>query len=112
MLILAWDQPLIALGAGSYVSEAVELAGARNIFDDIASPSAQVPLEAVVDRAPRAILAMSSSGEALSRRPEWRTVPAVQAGRVFQLDESSYNHPGPRMPAAIRTLRARLAGIP
>ena len=50
VLILAWDQPLIALGAGSYVSEAVELAGARNIFDDIASPSAQVTLEAVVDR--------------------------------------------------------------
>ncbi|MEZ0335798.1 MAG: ABC transporter substrate-binding protein [Gemmatimonadales bacterium] len=112
VLILAWDQPLIVLGAGSYVSEAVELAGARNVFDDVASPSAQVTLESVVDREPRAILAMSASGETLSRRPEWRTVSAAREGRILRLDESAYNHPGPRMPAAIHELRARLAAIP
>ncbi|MBA3260086.1 MAG: ABC transporter substrate-binding protein, partial [Gemmatimonadales bacterium] len=50
VLILAWDQPPIALGAGSFVSEAVELAGARNIFADVSSAAAPVTLEAVVDR--------------------------------------------------------------
>jgi ABC-type Fe3+-hydroxamate transport system substrate-binding protein len=111
VVIVAWDQPLIVLGAGSYVSEAVELAGARNIFRDIPSPSAQVTLEAIVDRAPRAVLAMSASGAALGR-PEWRAVAAVREGRVLRLEESAYNHPGPRMPAAIHALRARLARIP
>jgi iron complex transport system substrate-binding protein len=102
VVIVAWTQPLIVLGAGSYVSEAVELAGARNIFDDISMPSAQVTLEAVVDRAPRAVIAMDASGVS-SLRPEWP---------VIRLQESAYNHPGPRMPAAIHALRARLAAIP
>jgi iron complex transport system substrate-binding protein len=101
VVIVAWTQPLIVLGAGSYVSEAVELAGARNIFDDISAPSAQVNLEAVVDRAPRAVIAMDASGVS-SLRPEWP---------VIRLQESAYNHPGPRMPAAIHALRARLAAI-
>jgi len=101
VVIVAWTQPLIVLGAGSYVSEAVELAGARNIFDDISAPSAQVTLEAVVDRAPRAVIAMDASGVS-SLRPEWP---------VIRLQESAYNHPGPRMPAAIHALRARLAAI-
>jgi ABC-type Fe3+-hydroxamate transport system substrate-binding protein len=83
------------------VSEAVELAGARNIFDDISAPSAQVTLEAVVDRAPRAVIAMDASGVS-SLRPEWP---------MIRLQESAYNHPGPRMPAAIHALRARLAAI-
>jgi iron complex transport system substrate-binding protein len=101
VVIVAWTQPLIVLGAGSYVSEAVELAGARNIFDDVSMASAQVTLEAVVDRAPRAVIAMDASGVS-SLRPEWP---------VIRLQESAYNHPGPRMPAAIHALRARLAAI-
>jgi iron complex transport system substrate-binding protein len=112
VLILAWEQPLIALGAGSFVSEAVELAGARNIFADVPAPSAPVTLEAVVDRRPRVILMMAASGETIARRPEWRTVAAVREGRLIRLDQSAYNHPGPRMPAAIRALRRRLAGTP
>jgi ABC-type Fe3+-hydroxamate transport system substrate-binding protein len=111
VVIVAWDQPLIVLGAGSYVSQAVELAGARNVFGDIPSPSAQVTLEAVVDRAPRAIIAMSASGAAFSR-PEWRALSAAREQHVVRLEESAYNHPGPRMPAAIHALRARLAEIP
>ncbi len=111
VLLLAWEQPLIILGAGSFVSEAVELAGARNVFADIAAPSAPVTLEAVADRRPRAILTLGGSGETVSHRPEWRTLAAVREDRLIRLDHSAYNHPGPRMPAAIRALRARLAAV-
>ncbi len=112
VLILAWEQPLIALGAGSFVSEAAELAGARNIFADVSAAAAPVALEAVVNRNPRAVLTMGASGEAITHRPEWRAVATVRQGRVFRLDQSAYNHAGPRMPAAIRALRRRLAAIP
>ena len=111
VLVLAWDQPLVVLGTGSFVSEAIELAGARNVFADIAAPSAPVALESVVRRQPGAIVTMAASGETIARRPEWRSVAAVRAGRIFRLEESVYNHPGPRMPAAIRALRERLTAV-
>jgi hypothetical protein len=42
VLILAWDQPPIAIGAGSFLSELVERAGGRNLFADLPSASAPV----------------------------------------------------------------------
>jgi iron complex transport system substrate-binding protein len=110
-LLLAWDQPVIALGAGSFVSELVELAGGRNVFADIAAPSAPVSLEAIAERAPSVVLLVGSEIPGLEHRPEWRTLPAVRAGRLLRLSESSSNRPSPRAPAAVRALRARLAAL-
>jgi len=110
-LLLAWDQPVIALGAGSFVSELVELAGGRNVFGDIPAPSAPVSLEAVAARSPDVVLLVGSEIPGLERRPEWRALPAVRAGRLLRLTESSSNRPSPRAPAAIRALRARLAAL-
>jgi iron complex transport system substrate-binding protein len=110
-LLLAWDQPVIALGAGSFVSELLELAGGRNIFADIAVPSAPVSLEAIADRDPAALLLVGSEMPSLERRAEWRALPAVRAGRVIRLTESASNRPSPRAPQAISALRARLAAL-
>jgi iron complex transport system substrate-binding protein len=110
-LLLAWDQPVIALGAGSFVSELVELAGGRNVFADISAPAAPVSLEAIAERAPAVVLLVGSEIPGLERRPEWRILPAVRAGRLLRLTESSSNRPSPRAPAAARALRARLAAL-
>ena len=110
-LLLAWDQPVIVLGAGSFVSELVELAGGRNVFADVPAPSAPVSLEAIAERAPAVVLLVGSEIPGLERRPEWRVLPAVRAGRLLRLTESSSNRPSPRAPAAARALRARLAAL-
>jgi len=110
-LLLAWDQPVIALGAGSFVSELVELAGGRNVFADVPAPSAPVSLEAIAERAPAVVLLVGSEIPGLEHRPEWRVLPAVRAGRLLRLTESSSNRPSPRAPEAIRALRARLAAL-
>jgi iron complex transport system substrate-binding protein len=110
-LLLAWDQPVIALGAGSFVSELLELAGGRNVFADVPAPSAPVSLEAIAERAPAVVLLVGSEIPGLERRPEWRALPAVRAGRLLRLTESSSNRPSPRAPAAARALRARLAAL-
>ena len=110
-LLLAWDQPVIALGAGSFVSELVDLAGGRNVFADIPLPSAPVSLEAIAERAPAVVLLVGSEIPGLERRPEWRVLPAVRAGRLLRLTESSANRPSPRAPAAVRALRVRLAAL-
>lgn len=110
-LLLAWDQPVIALGAGSFVSELLELAGGRNVFADVPLSSAPVSLEAIAEREPAVVLLVGSEIPGLERRPEWRALPAVRAGRLLRLTESSSNRPSPRAPAAIRALRARLAAL-
>jgi len=110
-LLLAWDQPIIVLGAGSFASELLELAGGRNVFADVSAPSAPVSLEAIAERRPEVVLLAGSEMPELERRPEWRTLPAVRAGRLLRLTESSSNRPSPRAPAAVRDLRARLAAL-
>jgi iron complex transport system substrate-binding protein len=111
VLLLAWDQPVIALGAGSYASELVELAGGRNVFADVAAPSVPVTLEAIAAREPAVVILAGSEMPGLERRPEWRTIRAVREGRVVRLTESSSNRPSPRAPQAVRSLRARLASL-
>jgi ABC-type Fe3+-hydroxamate transport system substrate-binding protein len=56
IFILAWDQPPLTLGSGSFLSEIVERAGARNLFGDLPSSSAAISIEAVVARDPDFVL--------------------------------------------------------
>jgi iron complex transport system substrate-binding protein len=112
VLILAWDQPIIALGAGSFLSELVELAGGRNVFADIKAPSAPVTLEAIAARGPQAVMTVGATSPGFAARPEWHAVPAVRNRRLIFLTESAFNRPSPRAPEAIGLLRARLAATP
>lgn len=111
-LILAWDQPPIVIGAGSFQSELVELAGLANAFGDIAAPSSQVTLETIVARDPDVVI---HSGErptpAWARRPEWRAVPAVRAGRFLRFDGTAFQHPSFRSLEAARALAARARSL-
>ena len=108
VVLLAWDQPLIVLGAGSFVSELLQLAGARNIFEDLPLASAPVSLESVVARSPLAIVTVGAMTAGFASRPEWQAVRAVRRHRLLTLTESAFNRPSPRAPAAIAVLRHRL----
>lgn len=108
VLIVAWDQPPMAIGAGSFLSEMVDRAGGRNIFDDLEAPSAQISIEAAVARDPDVLLVSSDGPPALASRPEWRTVPAVRESRFVRVTSSAFSRPSPRAPAAIAELAQRL----
>ncbi|MEO8199686.1 MAG: helical backbone metal receptor [Gemmatimonadota bacterium] len=112
ILIVAWDQPPMVIGAGSFLSELVERAGALNVFRDIAAPSAQISLEAVVGRNPDALLVSSDGPPALASRPEWRVIPAVRQQHFIHVQSSAFNRPSPRAPEAIRELAAKFRSLP
>ena len=112
ILIVAWDQPPMAIGRGSFLSELVERAGGRNLFDDLKTPSAQISIEAVVDRNPDALLVSSDGPPALASRPEWQVVPAVRENRFIHVTSSAFSRPSPRAPEAIAELRQKLKGLP
>ncbi len=111
VLLLAWDQPPIVLGRGSFLSELLEAAGARNAFADIEGPSATVNIEAIVARDPDLVLATSEGPPAVQDRGEWQVIPAIREGRFLRVTGSEFSYPSPRAPEAIRQLRDRLAAV-
>jgi iron complex transport system substrate-binding protein len=109
VFILAWDQPLTTIGAGSFLSEVVERAGGRNVFAELASSAAPVSLEAVTARDPSLVLVPSAEVRDTTIRPEWNVVRAFRERRVLYVTGSEYLRPTPRAPEAVRALGARLA---
>jgi len=107
---IVWDNPAIVIGAGSYLDRLAALAGARNVFHDVGSPSAQVSIETIAARDPDflAVLSDSAGPPAYASRPEWRVVRAVRERRFLFLPGQLFGRPGPRAAEAIRELRQRL----
>ena len=114
LLLLAWEQPPIAIGAGSFLSELVARAGAKNLFADLPQASAPVSLESIASRNPDFVLLIGDGIPAYASRPEWQSVTAVRARRFVRVPSGLFDRPGPRSPAALRALRASLvaAGAP
>jgi ABC-type Fe3+-hydroxamate transport system substrate-binding protein len=108
VFILAWDRPPMTLGRGSFLSEILERAGARNLFDDLATSSAPISIEAVASRNPDFVLVTGSGEPTIAGRVEWRVVPAVRDRRFLRIDGSEFNRPSPRIGDAVRRLAAEL----
>jgi ABC-type Fe3+-hydroxamate transport system substrate-binding protein len=111
LAFVVWDNPPIIIGHGSYLDQLAAQAGARNVFSDVAAPSAQVSLETIVARDPQwiAVLSDSAAPPGFAKRREWRAVRAVRDGHFLLLPGSSFGRPGPRSGEAIQQLRALLA---
>ena len=109
VLLLVWEQPPMTIGRGSFLNELVERAGGANLFGDIAASAGPVSIEAVAARDPDFIFTTTDGPSSFARRPEWQVVRAVRQHRFLRVTGSEFNRPGPRSPAAIRELAARLA---
>jgi ABC-type Fe3+-hydroxamate transport system substrate-binding protein len=110
VLILAWDQPPMTIGQGSFLHEVVELAGGRNLFGELTTPDAPVSLEAIAARGPDLILTTAES-PGFARRPEWQVIPAVRERRFLRVSGSEYSRPSPRAPDAIQRLSHALDSL-
>jgi ABC-type Fe3+-hydroxamate transport system substrate-binding protein len=101
-----WESPLYTIGRNSYMSELVDVAGARNIFADLDAVSPQVTREEIVKRNPDFILTGPENASRLRASPAWQAVPAVRAGRILIVDTTLVGRPGVRLGEAARHLRA------
>lgn len=110
--VVAWDNPPIVIGAGSFLTELIELAGGRNVFDDLAQPSAQTGIEAIAARDPDVLLILGEGVPAFARRPEWQNVGAVRRRSFVAVRGSEFERPTFRSFEAVRTLRAALSRGP
>lgn len=112
--IVVWDNPPIVIGGGSFLDELGRLAGARNVFHDLPQASATVSLESIAARNPDLIAVVDDSSASntpsFARRPEWRAVPAVRAGRIIHLPGTLFGRPSPRAAEAVAAYQRLLGG--
>ena len=103
----AWERPLIAIGGGSFLSQLVDIAGARNIYADVREPSTIVTIEDVIRRDPDLVLVSPSAAPALRSSDRWQAVRAVRDGHVLAYDTLLVGRPSVTLGAAAVSL-ARL----
>jgi iron complex transport system substrate-binding protein len=72
-----WDNPLLTIGRGGYMSELTAIAGATNIFADLPAASPQVTMEEIVRRNPDVIIAGPVNAERIRARPFPQSAPDV-----------------------------------
>lgn len=97
VLVPIWYDPIITVGKHAFISEILEAAGARSVTDDLIPDWPQISLEAVIARAPEALLLIRGgkvSIETLQQRPGWSSLPAIQKGKVYYVD-SGIQEPSP-----------------
>ncbi len=102
-----WGDPPITVGADSFLDTLISVAGGRNVFGDLRSPSPQVSLEAIARRQPEVVLWSGPGVGSLPpprERPGWSAVDAVRIGSVRTVDVELLHRLGPRVPEAAAAL--------
>lgn len=118
VLYLIGVDPAMAAGPGSFVHEAIGIAGGRNVFEDAAARWPLVSMEEIVRRDPDAVVLATTPDSAaaaalrmrLQREPGWRDLRAVRTGRVHYADPAFFNRPAPTVSDAARILAVMLHG--
>jgi iron complex transport system substrate-binding protein len=102
---IEWIEPLMA--AGNWTPELIEMAGGINLFGEAGRHSPWMTWEQLAG-AEADVIVIAPCGFDLERteremywltgRPDWKSLRAVQSGRVYLADGNQYfNRPGPRV---------------
>ena len=93
-----WNQPLYTVGGGQIISDALNVCGARNVFDDLKLPAPQVSIESVLQRDPELILVGDQA-----QREAWKAWP-IMAPRVRLVPDKGLERPSGQMLEAVARL--------
>ena len=104
VFIPTWDRPLIAIGGGSFLSQLLDIAGGRNIYEDIATPSAVVTIEDVAKRNPEYVMTSPAAAPNIGTDPKWRALSAVRQQHVLVYDTLLVGRPSVTLGAAARSI--------
>jgi iron complex transport system substrate-binding protein len=113
VLFVVWTQPLISVGKGTFIADALRHAGAVSIVDS-AQDWPQVNLEEVARLQPEFLVFADSHSQAapqeletLATLPAWRILDAVSKRR-YAVTSDAVNRPAPRIISAIEELARQL----
>ncbi|MGL4982911.1 MAG: cobalamin-binding protein [Treponemataceae bacterium] len=109
-----FDRPQTTIGGISFISELINIAGAKNIFSDLDIAYPVVSTEAILSRKPDVILIssdMQTSVNDVKTRENWEDVPAVQNNNIYKVDANIFLRPSPRFVSALESLDKILSNI-
>jgi len=121
VLVVVQRDPYFVAGRTSYVAALLDALGCDNAAGDVDSPWPAVSAEALIVRAPDAIVdaSLGPAGEPSRRDDEcerwWArfpSIPAVRDGRVRALRDEAALRPGPAVAEALRALDDSIAREP
>jgi ABC-type Fe3+-hydroxamate transport system substrate-binding protein len=98
-----WHSPLIAVGAGSFLNELIEIAGARNIYASNSQVSPAVSIEDVLSRKPDLIITGPDGKARMQADPRWKSWFA-KAGAIVLADTMITGRPAVRLGEAAWSL--------
>ena len=106
-----WKQPLMTVGGGQVISDAIRLCGGENVFGDLKPLAPVVSVEAVIATDPEVVVA-SGMDEA---RPEWlddwrqwHTMTAAKRNNLFFIPPDLIQRHTPRLAEGAAQLCAHL----
>ena len=109
---LEWLQPVYV--GGHWVPEMIDLAGAKDVFGKVRTPSFRITAEEIAEAAPEILLVAccgynaaqcSAEFKNLSLPKSWHDIPAVRLNRIYACEANSYfSRPGPRLITGIEAL--------
>lgn len=106
-----WNRPFITMGKKQFISQGLELCGAKNIFNDLRSLTAEVSLEAILARDPQVILIGGQKAFQKDWRKTWNaysSLRAVKNNQIQLLENNLYQRPTERFIYALEPLCKRL----
>lgn len=89
--------PIVTIGKHAFITELIQIAGGRSVTADIEQEWPQISLEAMLARAPEALLLIRGSRTSIDKirgQPGWSSLPAVTNNRVYYVDDR-INLPSP-----------------
>jgi len=99
-LMLVGHQPIVAVGAGTYLDELMRIARADNIAADVGEQWPHLSMEYIIAMRPEVVLDGSMGTDASSSSGFWEkypAIPAVRDHRVFGYAQDPILHAGPRV---------------
>ena len=103
-----WDRPLMTVGRAQMISDALDLCGGQNIFDDLSQAAPTVGREAVLARRPDVVMTAGGNGDSLDAWAHAASLPAARNGNVMVIDAPTLALPSPSILPSVRTLCMKL----
>jgi len=103
-----WDRPLMTVGGAHWISDALSLCGAHNVFADLRGQSPVVSREAVLQRAPALIVGGSDAPDLRRLWLSFASLPAVKNNAFVSVDADLLHRPTPRLLEGVAGLCAAI----
>jgi len=101
-----WNQPVMSVGAKSFINDELKLAGGKNILSPARSEYPKITPEEVVKLNPDVIILLYKPEKDYKERAYFKLTKAGKNGDIYVLDNpDTVLRAGPRIPAGVKQLR-------